>query len=401
MITRKISVLGAVFLLLSHLADGQPVTEMRTFMGKFVELRPGYSFAMERLVVDLGDRHEVFMFPPQYGQLIQQSFQPGSEVHLTAAVNLRLQEARKTLEEKYRTLPFFLSLGTIKELKVNEHWITLREQDSFRRDKGRVFINERVTAVYAEGDFQKGMMCEGGRVAYNFFIERHQNPFAEAKVGSQISFVGYPLPAMGGFVYPLRDVKAVYHSTLLRYETGHLQSFMYKQNYVCMGLKFKRSDGSDLILSFPTERAAAIKKFLRPTELVHIFHSSYLGPDPFPMAELHALVQGRDTLRIEEIGFYGGVEGKLNYRDIEVSGKISKVNFTKKGNVLSIVMDTRYLVEIDGLLSQQLGFLFRKGAEISIVGKERLRKEGELFSRDYVIVTPDKVTIGGKTFSAR
>jgi hypothetical protein len=51
------------------------------------------------------------------------------------------------------------------------------------------------------------------------------------------------------------------------------------------------------------------------------------------------------------------------------------------------------------MMAQQLGYLFKKGKPVVIAGKERIKKMGEIYNKNYRIITPEKILIDGKTFS--
>jgi hypothetical protein len=84
---------------------------------------------------------------------------------------------------------------------------------------------------------------------------------------------------------------------------------------------------------------------------------------------------------------------------MEAKGKITKIIRTTKGNVASIIIDSKYFVEVDAMMAQQLGLQLKKGKEIIIGGKERIKIAGEIYSKDYHIITPEKINIDGKIFS--
>jgi hypothetical protein len=84
---------------------------------------------------------------------------------------------------------------------------------------------------------------------------------------------------------------------------------------------------------------------------------------------------------------------------VDIAGKITRINLTAKGNVSSLIINSEYYVEIDAMMAQQLALHFQKGKQISIQGKQRIKKVGEIYQRDYQIVVPERLTIDGKTFS--
>lgn len=381
-------------------AMAQPKVEIQEFSGRLISFEPGFTFALGVMRVDVAGEQELFKFPPHYGKFLTGAIKSGDQVFVRSRINLKMRERQKALKGKFSTLPWFLVGGEITEIRINGEWVALQERENEGENASRIFLDQRVEEEYFLDSYRKGVLCEGGIFAFNYYIDKHYNPLQEIKKGSLFSFIGYELPVLAGNEYPVQGVRKVIHMSQLKKESAQLKSYVYKQNHICVGLKFRAENGDEFLVSFPTHRARSIKSFLKADEKVVVFFGDYEGPDRYPMPELHAIIQGKDTLTIEEAGFYGDTEGKRNYQNIDLTGKITKINFTAKGNVHSILIDSRYFVEIDAMLAQQLGLLFRKGTEVKISGQERLRKDGEIFSKDYTIVVPRKVTIGEKTFSS-
>lgn len=114
--------------------------------------------------------------------------------------------------------------------------------------------------------------------------------------------------------------------------------------------------------------------------------------------ELHAIISEADTLKIEEAGFYGGADVAHDHKPAVVSGKISKVNRSDRGGIMNVILGNDVYVEITYTTSEQLGKYLKKGIEMEVSGDERIKKEGEIYSEDYRIITPRKVKVDGKEF---
>ena len=54
-------------------------------------------------------------------------------------------------------------------------------------------------------------------------------------------------------------------------------------------------------------------------------------------------------------------------------------------------------MEIDPRLDAQIGTSLKKGIILKIKGKERQKKEGEVYQYKYKIISPEQIVIEGKT----
>lgn len=388
--------LSAIFFASSHLG-AQPKHEVQEFSGVVKSFEPGYRFAYEKFCVEVNGEKDCFLFYPEFGKLLMEKIRPGDLVTVKALVNLKARENRKTWGGD---LPWFLFRDLIREIKVEQEWIKLLSPAEDRRPVvSQIFIHQPIVKIYVDDGYKKGVLLANGTFFYNQGISKHYDPLKESKIGDKLSFMGAAFPNREGYVYPWSEVKEVYHLSTLRSEVAQIQSLLFKQNHVCIGAKFKTAAGKEVTVSFPSYRAEEIKKFIKPEEEVELFLGADYGTQKFSLPELHAMIQGKDTLKIDEFGFYGGADGKHEHKDVGVEGKITYLERTAKGNVASIVVNSEYYIEIDAMMSQQIGSIFRKGLMISIIGKERIRLPGEIYKKDYKIVVPEKVVVDGKTFS--
>ena len=154
------------------------------------------------------------------------------------------------------------------------------------------------------------------------------------------------------------------------------------------------------MVSFPSDKATVVRDFLKPDVDLKIYYGQYSDLDKNNLPELHAIIQEKDTLLINDFGFYGGPDGKHDHSDVEFEGKITQLSKSKKGNVQSLIVGGKVFMEIEAMMAQQFGHMLEKGKRITVQGKERVKKIGEIYSKDYRIVTPEKITIDGITFSA-
>lgn len=96
--------------------------------------------------------------------------------------------------------------------------------------------------------------------------------------------------------------------------------------------------------------------------------------------------------------FYGGEDVEHEHKIVEVSGPITRVVRSPNHKIMSILVGDDAYVEISAVASQQLDKLLRNGVQVWVKGKERIKKEGEVYLERYRIIAPRNMTIDGKEF---
>ncbi|MFM8738728.1 MAG: hypothetical protein ACKOC0_00830, partial [Cytophagales bacterium] len=69
-----------------------------------------------------------------------------------------------------------------------------------------------------------------------------------------------------------------------------------------------------------------------------------------------------------------------------------------KKRILAIIVDDKFLIEIDQRTEAQLRPLLKAGTSISFEGDQRVKKEGEVYQFNYEIVNPKKLILDGREF---
>jgi hypothetical protein len=366
-------------------------------------IEPGRSFSYSRLFLNVDGREEPFVFNPIYGRLLFEKVKVGSRATVKASINAKGREMYHTASPDLKGFIRNFIQDVIIEVTVGNEIYKLKplESDYYERvekERPRIFIDRKVLTFYSEGDFRKGILLQNGLVAFNKEIDRYYNPCANMEVGDSVSFVGYRLAGFEGGKYPVDGVKEVYTLGLLNRFTGRLKSFLFKQNEVCIGVKFSTPSGNEIKLSFPSDKAEKVKKFLKPDSDLKIYHGRVYDLSKLDLPELQAVIQGKDTLYIDEFGFFGGADVEHDHKPVELSGKITRINKTGRGSIVSIIVAGKYYFEPDPGIAEQIGRLLQRGKEVIIQGKERIKKKGEIYKKEYTIVVPKKIVIDGKTF---
>jgi hypothetical protein len=379
-----------------------PKGEVKEFTGIVKAFKSGFGLAYEGLMLDVAGTEEPFIFPAKYGKLITENVKVGDQVTLNATVYPELKGRIEKLPEPLRKS---FRRDIIHWIKTRDQLIELPEvKPSVRGAEERqtktklpmfgVFLDKKVTGEYFQDGFQIGLVFGDGLAAYNWF---QQKP--KIDVGDVISFRGHRFPSDEGFVYPVPGVNHVYFFSPLRKVEGTIKSLLFKQNYVCIGLTIKTKK-EEFQVGIPSNYAKQIEQLsLEGKPMVFYFDSLGVGlKTRLNPPDLQAIVNGVDTLKIVNYAFYGGNDIKHGHQPASIKGKVTRVNRSDKGRVLSIIIGNDCYVEVDHLMEKQLGEFFRKGQLMEIAGDERIKAEGEVYSKDYRIITPRSITIDGKNF---
>jgi hypothetical protein len=376
----------------------QPDFEIREFTGIVVSINPGFRFAYEEIVLDVTGKQERFMFYPEHGEFVMNSLRTGDEVTVKVNVNVKMRESFSKLKsEEQKTLLFF-QRDYITGVKKGERWIDLKEKtEDSKRDETFVFLDKKVEQVFSFQGRMRAITFDTNKAAFVSWISKHYDPLKEVKQGDVVSFSGWRFSAEGGYQYPIENIAAVYSYYSLTKNKGILKSFLYKQNHVCIGAKFLSRQG-EVAVSFPSDKAQDIIDFIKPEKDVYFYLHDFTIDNQLNPPELHALVQDKDTLFIRRLGFYGGADVKHEHKAVEVNGRITDVNRLQNGRVYSVIIDNSVYVEIDSRLEKQVTALLKRGKPIVAKGEERIKKAGEVYNRDYRIVTPSAITLEGKVY---
>ena len=382
-------------------------SQIMEFTGIVTSIEPGAQFAFSRILITVNGEVENFVFNPAYGKLLLSKIKVGDQVSVKANINLRSRKLYKEMSATNKSLSWFINHDPIVEIKTGNEWTAINypEIKSSKTNGSpvayKVFLDKKIVGKYYSDGVAKGVVFENGLVGYNFWLNKYFPAELTEDSSDSVSFIGYRMKPQDGYQYPVEGVRQVYTFSKLNREAARMKSFLFKQNHTCIGVKFETTDGKELKLSFPSEKAIEIKEFLDVEQNVKVYFGRDYTTGRFNnLPELHALVQGKDTLTIDEFGFYGGADGKHEHTPVEFEGKITSLSKTPKGNIESIIVGSEFYIEFDAMMAQQFGHKLEKGKKIIIQGQERVKKIGEIYSKNYRIVLPKTVTFDGTTFSA-
>lgn len=401
----KRSILITWLLLRGMQLVAQPKTEIREFSGIVRDFQPGYTFAYEFIHVEVEGLVERFHFTPNNGALLLSNFKPGDPIAMKVRLNLKLWEETKKADAKRKEFLWYFSRQGMLEVRVGDKWVpTPEERLEENKDIGlaathphRVFLERPILQFYEQNGRRSAAVLDGNLVAEYAALSRFFNPLKSMKVGDKLSFVGLKHRRGEGYAYPIA-VSEVYTLSPLTAKTGTLKAYLHKQNYVCIGVKFETASG-DMQVSIPSDKAVAVQKFIKPGRKVTFYHSQSEEEELGNLSpELHCVIMDRDTLMIGGFAFFGGADVKHDFKPVQFEGKVKELTRSDKGRLLGVIVDNTYFFEIDPRFEQQIGDKIRRGIPIAISGSERIKKEGEVYSKDYRIVTPDRITIDGKVY---
>lgn len=384
-------------LLLAVPAWGQ-VDQVIEISGAFKSVDPFHSFAVEQLtiVADNGES-ETFKFNPIYGTLFTQNFRPGGKIKLKV-IELASKKKLKNSDTKFERYKFWLRDEVIG-VEINGAWKELKRNiPQVMKDPYAMVLDARVRQELVVDGKVRGYVFDNGVVTYNYYIGLLSEDDNYAKIGEEISFIGWRTKIEEGYAFPIEGVREVVWYNRLFKDKGKLRSLIFKQNNVCIGATFD-SPTRQIKVSFPSNYGERIKAIAERDEVVTAYFTGYNSKSEKDMAELHAVIYGNDTLKIPEFGFYGGADIKHDHTPASIVGKITQVNKLSSGTIINVIVDNKSYVDIDFATQKQIGPLLRKGSLIEIKGKERIKAAGEVYSKDYRIITPSEIKIDGKVFS--
>lgn len=390
--------LCTIFSLAVLVVAGQRKLELRELKGTFKEMRSGYAFAYEVLILDIDGETRLFRIDPIHGQSVLKKLKPDMTLTFKALVDDKSREALKTMkgDPVYWSSMFGESMEAIY---LNGSWFSTPStpRDQIKRGFDWVVMLEqtplgeiRESGIEKSGT-RKGLIFANGLVAYSSFSQPGLFSMENIKVGKPVSFIGYESSVQSGYLYPIQPVERVVSFVELKKQTGKIESFIYKQNFVRIGLKLNGER-----YSFPAELAKLIEKFSNDKP-VTIYYNGEVDAKTNLLPTIHAFVQGYDTLKIPSM-YYGDPDGKHEHKIAAFEGKVTQVNRSDRGNILSLIVGNDCYVEVDNRMAAQLKEYLSKGKTIKISGLERVKKEGEVYERNYRIITPQKVEVNGKEF---
>jgi hypothetical protein len=371
-----------LFSLLVFVAMGQRKFEQRELKGTFKEMRSGQNFAYEVLSMDIDGEARLFRIDPVYGHTVLKKLKPGTELTFKAQVDDKIRETLKNMKDPINWVSFFGE--TIDAVYLDGTWIstpyTKKPEDKVGINWA-VLLEQTPASEIREAGIRKGLIFPNGFVAYSLFARIKFYSMEGIPIGKPVSFIGYESIVRPEYLYPIENVVRVVSFMELKKQTGKIESFIYKQNFARIGLTLNGER-----YSFPVEVAKKVERFAIDKPVTIYYHGD--GDDKANLLPtIHAFVQSGDTLKIPRM-YYGDPDGRHEHKPAQLEGKITQVNRSDRGHIISLILANDCYVEVDPRMATQLKDYLSKGKSIKISGLERI----------YRIITPQQVEVNGKEF---
>jgi hypothetical protein len=388
--------LTVYFLTLSSIVFSQAKFEIQEFTGTVTNIRPGWGFALEIIELKTGNEIRYFRIDPVYGKSILSKIKIGQTLTLKAKVNLTVRE-NYLKGNKQSTEWGFRFSEQVDEIQLQGQWVQTPMSPQKKSAAASYYsdciivLEEKILDDFHLDGLRKGLIFKDGIIAFALYAGPRINSMEAFLPGQKVSFMGFKSSMYDEYLFPIEGIKSVSSFIHLTRLEGKIESHIYKQNFARIGMVVNGKR-----LSYPSEKAQTIERFAN-NEKVIVYYNGFEDPQTNLLPTIHAIIQGGDTLYIPGL-YYGGPDGMHDHKTVEVDGTISKINRTAKGRILSLITNNGYYVEVTVQTAEQLGGILQKGTRLKIHGEERIKKEGEIYEKDYRIITPKRIVIEGKEF---
>ncbi|MFM7487826.1 MAG: hypothetical protein ACKO13_13020, partial [Cytophagales bacterium] len=389
------------------LAQNKRIIEQRTFEGIIVEYVPSVGVAYDIMVVKEGEKTILIRFNSTQGKEIIEKFPAGKSISGVSKGRVKRLNAvvpSRVKNELNEFFQFFLADSLVsaksEDFEIKSNWDNAKKNKSVlsaNREDIYVLFDQEVIQVMDLSKTKKAFLLSDKTLLIKNGLLSFGKKIKTIRKGDKISSMGFEINTQEGEVYPIAGFEKVKSINLLEKAEGIIESFYFKQNGACIGFSISTSEGK-LQFNFPVGFAEKIMEIGKRNEPVKLYYDGFKGnKDKFLFPTIHGLISKSDTLQMTGF-YYGDPDGKHEYTDISGFGTISKVNFSERKRIVSIIVDDKYLIEIDQRTEMQLRSLFRKGSSIKFEGDQRVKKEGEVYQFNYEIVNPKKLILDGREF---
>jgi hypothetical protein len=388
-------------------AQTKRIIEQRPFEGIVVEYVPSVGIAYDVMVVKNGEKSILIRFNSMQGKEITEKFPIGKSITGISKGRLKRFDAvapSKIKNELNDFFQFFLADSLVSarssDSEIKSNWDNAKKNKSVlsaNREDTNVLFDQEVIQVIELSKTKRAFLLSDNTLLIKNGLLSFGKKVKTIRKGDKISSMGFEINRLEGEVYPISGFEKVRSINLLEKAEGIIESFYFKQNGACIGFAVSTSVGK-LQLNFPVGFAKKIMEIGKQKELVKLYYDGFKGnKDKFLFPTIHGLISKSDTLQMTGF-YYGDPDGKHEYTNISGSGTISKVNFSERKRIVSVIVDDKYLIEIDQRTEMQLRSLFKKGSSIAFEGDQRIKKEGEVYQFNYEIVNPKKLVLDGREF---
>ncbi|MEO1051510.1 MAG: hypothetical protein AAFX87_12845 [Bacteroidota bacterium] len=387
--------------LICGFSHGQkPEKAFYSIEGTIKSYEPVRGFAIDNVLLETGDEVIELKFPSHYAQRLYNSFKPGDIVKVEywrpkAGVGKEpdAKLSKLTLNYLYTNRVTKVWNGA-QQVEIGNERPTYLNMANTRPWNPKVFIEKEIEEVIFRDDEVLAVSFEGDVVSgvrwFGYKPDEHNY-----SVGDKVSFYTYPYYHVEGERLIVDSKHMYYGVNKLKAASGKIKSFLYKQNFAYIGFKLQ-TNSRTLDLFFPSEKAEQVVEIAERNIPVLAYYSSrsYVKPDG---VSLFALIAGKDTLKMEK-SFVGAPDGGHKYEDAQVEGKITAIEKAKTGLLMYLLIDNEFYIESTPKLSKQLAPNIKKGMIIGVKGQKRIKRQGEVYQKEYQIIRPKAIIINGQEF---
>lgn len=363
------------------------------YEGVVEEYLPGLGFVYERVKIATNEGVKQIWFYPQYGEQLLADFKPGTSVKVKTRKRKTPDNEVSESFRRYFYRENLVEISNSSTTLANEFQKKTGKRSSDRSLK--VILEKKAGKILRVDGEVMGATLPGQMVAYEWYPFFHRDSYLDkVEPGDKISFYGFQHAPSSGEVSAKPGFSVVNFNPLHKAE-GYIKSFLHKQNYLYMGLVIV-TDNEELRLSFPSELAVPLKKISGQGKRVTFYYEKGESINMQPPG-LYAVAYEGDTIKAER-SFFGDTGGKYKDEEFSYTGTIKQIERSDKGIINAIIVDNKILLEPTSAINTQLIDLLAKGMEITITGRERIKKEGEIYEKNYVIVRPVTLKIENREY---
>ncbi len=380
---------------LSFVAAAQQRAAIQEFEGTFQGFEVGIGYVLNKIRLNVGEATEYFAFPAKYCQELQQVLKVGQSLRVRARVH-RTGRDKPTL---HPTIDYFFP-ETVTDVWLDGKWKSMDDKSpgthAFYRKTYSVYLDKKIEKMYWAGRYKVALRFDRDQAAYFLMPSAMRDRMKHLEEGQLVSFMGGAYHFESGMCYPHPEIRGTHSFIELLKAKGMIVSFLFKQNFACIGMRVETEAGL-MSLAFPSEYAEIIHSIARRNEQITIYYDALDREVKLEPTSLHAIIAGSDTVKIGTL-FYGGADGEHQHIPVVASGRINQVLKSEKGRMIGLIIDKKYFVETTASMVDQLREILSKGKWVMIEGDQRIKKKGEVYSKNYEIVVPRKITVEEKTY---
>ncbi|MFM8740229.1 MAG: hypothetical protein ACKOC0_08495, partial [Cytophagales bacterium] len=305
-------------------AQVKRIVEQHPFKGTIVSYNISYGIAYELMTVRDGERTFLIRFNSAQGKEMMEKFPVGQSITGISRGRVMGKEVtipkitRKEVKELIQNiLADSLVMVESENAELSSIWAGVKKGKSLFRqafENDQIIFEKRIDKIFEISNSKKAFLLgDKTLLIRDGYFFRDQSMFN--RVGDYISTIGSLIPMVDGQAYPITGFSKVISMNLLEKEEGIIESFYFKQNGACIGLRLATSTDK-FQLNFPAQFAKEIMEIEKRKETVIIYYNgSKFSIKKFLFPTIHGLISRTDTLRMPGM-YYGDPDGEHEYTSV-------------------------------------------------------------------------------------